>query len=76
MENGLESHDQSQESTASKEVRSRDVSHDQHPTPSRSAPAPPNATGEATSNDRVSEMIMDCVEDLTISLSPSLSPSL
>lgn len=58
MENGLESHDQSRESAASEEVKSRDVSHDQHPTPSRSAPAPPNATPtEALSNDRVSEMI-------------------
>jgi hypothetical protein len=58
-ENGLESHDQSQESTASysEEVRRCDVSHDQHPTPSRSAPAPPNATAEAMSNDRVSELI-------------------
>ena len=73
MENGLESHDQSQESTASKEVKARDVSHDQHPTPSRSAPAPPNATGEATSNDRVSEMIVDCTEDLNLSLSLPLS---
>ena len=53
-ENGLVSHDRNQESTASVEVESRDVlSHDQHPTPSRSAPAPPNAT-EALSNDRVS----------------------
>ena len=75
-ENGLESHDQTQESTASVEVRSHDVSHDQHPTPSRSAPAPPNATAEVMSNDRVSEMIVDCAENLTISLSPSLSPSL
>ena len=56
MENGLVLHDQSQESTANEEVKSRDVSHDQHPTPSRSAPAPPNAA-EALSNDRVSEMI-------------------
>lgn len=34
------------------EVESHDQSHDQHPTPTRSAPAPPNA--EAHSGDRVS----------------------
>ena len=56
-------HDPSRESIASEEVKSRDVSHDQHPTPSRSAPAPPNAT-EALSNDRVSEII--CVDPLKI----------
>ena len=62
-ENGLVLHGPSRESTASEEVKSRDVSHDQHPTPSRSAPAPPNAM-EALSNDRVSEII--CVDPLKI----------
>ena len=55
-ENGLLSHNQNQESITNGEVESHDESHDQHPTPSRSAPAPPNAT-EALSNDRVSKIV-------------------
>ena len=63
LENGLLL-DQSRELTIYEEVESCDVSHDkshdQHPTPSRSAPAPPNAM-ETLSNDRVSEMICEHV---------------
>ena len=48
-------------------------SHDQHPTPSRSAPAPPNAV-EATNNERVSYGYMFWfVDNFHISLSLSFS---
>ena len=41
----------------SKEMTSEAESHDQHPTPSRSAPAPPNAV-ESSVSDRVSNSVL------------------
>ena len=43
-------------------VPNKTESHDQHPTPTRSAPAPPNATeAHSTSSDRVSYIHVHCI---------------